>query len=436
MPHHPAHRPAGYAPELSVFNQYDINDYRTKAELTRTRLITAITSALRSRTSRSGPSPKPARPRNDQHAAADLMEMRAITALAEGVLTQLAALLKLPLDGIVRGSAARPARAIRRGLHRRRDGTARQPCRGAAGGAFPTPAVVKAIEACMASAAHHFGSDHTVIYLRSSDQEAAVHLNTQAPVSPGDRQLIEVFAGNMSACFGNVRLVEKPITPPTTTARPGCRTAPASSSTRRHRRHRRRRRRRRAGRPAAFRRSQRRPGHETGNALLVSVAERLRQHMAGEGHVARVGADVFGLIGPRRAEPGSAVRRLRAAVRSRRTPVAGVDRRRFLPHAGERPDRHLAAEARQHRAESGQAQPAQQLRILHPGDDSTRWRLESSAACARISSTAISPSGTSRRYRWPTAGSSASRRLVRWAGRRRFRATARRLHSAGRNIPD
>ncbi len=38
----------GYAPELDVIRDYDINDYRSKAELTRTRLITSVTTALRS----------------------------------------------------------------------------------------------------------------------------------------------------------------------------------------------------------------------------------------------------------------------------------------------------------------------------------------------------------------------------------------------------
>ena len=38
----------GYAPELEVIRDYDINDYKTKSELTRTRLITSLTTAIRS----------------------------------------------------------------------------------------------------------------------------------------------------------------------------------------------------------------------------------------------------------------------------------------------------------------------------------------------------------------------------------------------------
>jgi CheY-like chemotaxis protein len=38
----------GYAPELDVMARYDINDYRTKSELTQNRMIATLTAALRS----------------------------------------------------------------------------------------------------------------------------------------------------------------------------------------------------------------------------------------------------------------------------------------------------------------------------------------------------------------------------------------------------
>lgn len=37
----------GYAPELSVISRYAIDDYRTKAELTQTRLLAVLTAAIR-----------------------------------------------------------------------------------------------------------------------------------------------------------------------------------------------------------------------------------------------------------------------------------------------------------------------------------------------------------------------------------------------------
>ena len=38
----------GYAPEFTVIRDYDINDYRTKSELTQTRLMSSLLAALRS----------------------------------------------------------------------------------------------------------------------------------------------------------------------------------------------------------------------------------------------------------------------------------------------------------------------------------------------------------------------------------------------------
>ena len=38
----------GYAPEIDVIEKYDINDYKSKDELTRNHLITTLTSSIRS----------------------------------------------------------------------------------------------------------------------------------------------------------------------------------------------------------------------------------------------------------------------------------------------------------------------------------------------------------------------------------------------------
>ena len=38
----------GYAPEMEAIRDYDINDYKTKSELSRNRLYTALTAAIRS----------------------------------------------------------------------------------------------------------------------------------------------------------------------------------------------------------------------------------------------------------------------------------------------------------------------------------------------------------------------------------------------------
>ena len=91
----------GYAPEIEAIRDYDINDYRTKSELTRTRLITSLTSALRSyaqiRTITYGRQGL----EKIVRAVSELYNQHALEGLAEGVLIQLAGLLGLPPNGVV-----------------------------------------------------------------------------------------------------------------------------------------------------------------------------------------------------------------------------------------------------------------------------------------------------------------------------------------------
>jgi len=200
----------GYAPERTVIDEYDINDYRTKAELTHTRLITTVSAALRSYQQLRAVADNRRGLELIVRAAADLMEQHAISGLAEGVLTQLAALLKLPPDGVVCtqkgsllggdgercyvvGAAGRHAPYIARPLE-----------------ALPDRRIVTAILASVARGQHVFGPDYTVLYLRvAPHQEAAIFLDSGQALATLDRPLLEVFVANIAACFRNVKLVER-----------------------------------------------------------------------------------------------------------------------------------------------------------------------------------------------------------------------------------
>jgi signal transduction histidine kinase/CheY-like chemotaxis protein len=96
----------GYAPEMDVIRSYDINDYRSKSELTQTRLLTAMTTAIRSydqietvQRSRRGLEAIVA-------GCTRLLGERDLPRFAAGVLSELADLLGVAPDGIV--CAAQP----------------------------------------------------------------------------------------------------------------------------------------------------------------------------------------------------------------------------------------------------------------------------------------------------------------------------------------
>ncbi|WP_051278779.1 two-component system response regulator [Chitinilyticum aquatile] len=289
----------GYAPEIAVFNEYDINDYRTKSELTRTRLITAITSALRSYDQIRTIAENRRGLELIVNAVADLMEKHALTQFAEGVLTQMTSLLKLPLDGIVCAQRGSP-------LNNEDD---RLYIVGAAGRlahlitspveALHEPQIEDAICRCMTQQAHLFEAETTTLFLRGGNQEAAVYLHTGSALSEQDRQLVEVFAANISACFGNVKQVEMLNYVAyhdalTRLANRSCFILWLDIASRENR----------PGEVVClvdldhFADVNDGLGHDVGNALLVAVADRLEEHLGSSCRLARAGADIFGLLGP------------------------------------------------------------------------------------------------------------------------------------------
>ncbi|MCD2516586.1 EAL domain-containing protein [Massilia sp. G4R7] len=83
----------GYAPELDAIRNYDINDYRTKSELTRTKLYTAVAAAVRSYEQLRALDASRAGLEHILGAGAQLMALHGVADAARGILRQLAALL-------------------------------------------------------------------------------------------------------------------------------------------------------------------------------------------------------------------------------------------------------------------------------------------------------------------------------------------------------
>jgi diguanylate cyclase (GGDEF)-like protein len=289
----------GYAPELKVIHEYDINDYRTKAELTHTRLITAVSAALRSYEQLHALAEHRRGLELIVGAAADLIEQHAITRLADGILTQLAALLKLPVDGIVCTQRGSPLgddseQCYIVGAAGRHASYIAQPLR-----MLPDTRIVSAIQNSVAQRQHVFGADYTVLYLKAAfDQDAAIFLDSGQVPAALDRPLLEVFVTNITACFRNVKLVERLhylAYHDSLTNLPNREQfivdleAAACTQT---------------DAVAAlididhFADLNDGLGPDIGNRLLVAIAARLRATLEPACRLARVGADVFGVLGP------------------------------------------------------------------------------------------------------------------------------------------
>jgi diguanylate cyclase (GGDEF)-like protein len=287
----------GYAPELQVFEHYDINDYRTKSELTITRLITSLLAAIRSYHQIRTIAENRRGLELIVRAAPDLMELYAINTFAEGVLTQIAALVNLPIDGVVCtqrkataegelfvvGAAGSLAKYLGLPLTQMTDS--------------PIPRLIgEALERRQ----HLFGPQHTVLYLKSGPMEGAIYLEAAYALRPTDRSLIEVFATNISAAYGNVRLVERLNEAAYIDSLTGLANRVGFIKILEERE--------RAGGEqviavidlARFSDINDGLGHDFGNKLLQTVALRLRQELPEDCLLGRVAPDVFGVVGPER----------------------------------------------------------------------------------------------------------------------------------------
>jgi len=91
----------GYAPELEAIRGYDINDYRTKSELTRTKLYTAVAAAVRSYQQLRALDASRAGLEHIVSAGAQLMTLHGVVDVAHGVLRQAATLLGQEPSGVL-----------------------------------------------------------------------------------------------------------------------------------------------------------------------------------------------------------------------------------------------------------------------------------------------------------------------------------------------
>lgn len=203
----------GYAPELETISRFDINDYKTKNELTRERLFTALTTAMRSYNqlvrmdhNRKGL----ARIINSTNS---LMLKSGLVEFAEGVISQLAGFIGIEQDGLVcfsseshvsaQSTESNPslkviASAGRYAHWMLKNDSELEPC------------VWQFVQRCFQQRESIVTDRVTCLYLEPADDSSyVVYLDTPEPVSDVDINLIEMFAHNISLCASNQGLLER-----------------------------------------------------------------------------------------------------------------------------------------------------------------------------------------------------------------------------------
>jgi diguanylate cyclase (GGDEF)-like protein len=202
----------GYAPETEAIRAYDINDYRTKSELTHTRLLTSVTAAIRSYEQICSLSRQRRGLQLIVDAAPSLYEQPAIDSFSEGVIIQIGTLLHIEPEGIlcVLGNDKKNDRSSDQTL-RIIGATGRYRTQlGAPLSDIGEAHIIDAIENCIATRKNFFGKNVTVLHIHLKDDiEGAVFINTGRLIDDSDQQLLSVFCTNISSGLRNVKLVEE-----------------------------------------------------------------------------------------------------------------------------------------------------------------------------------------------------------------------------------
>ncbi|MRJ45034.1 EAL domain-containing protein [Idiomarina loihiensis] len=285
----------GYAPEESVVKNYDINDYKTKTELTRSRLLTTVFSAVRSYQQLCTINENRRGLRKIIHSASNLMEKHSIVNFSEGVVTQIASLLGLSAEGIVGaraphkdndilvlGAAGHFANSINKSLS-----------------TLNSDEIEKNVRKCLNEQRHIHTDTATVFFIDGQAHQAAAYIETKNAVAEYDQELLEVFLANIAVGFENANLFEE--------LRTAAYLDPLTGIPNR----------------AEFTRClqvlSEKPdkdkmiavididhfsdvndglGQDVGNLLLRAVALRLTDQLGDKVFVSRISADVFGVYGP------------------------------------------------------------------------------------------------------------------------------------------
>ena len=192
----------GYAPEVEAIRGYDINDYRAKSELTRTKLYTTVAAAVRSyeqiRSLQAGRDGL----ERIVHAGAELMALHGMPDFARGVLEQAAALLGQGLEGVLCARSSAPGQPPALAL------LAATGPHGTSDLLDTRSDVLGAIERTLTLRANLYEGHYLTLYFAGkAGRDFAAWIALAHPLGELERRLLDVFAGSVAVGLDNVELV-------------------------------------------------------------------------------------------------------------------------------------------------------------------------------------------------------------------------------------
>lgn len=199
----------GYAPEIDVIRDYDINDYRTKADLTQTRLITSLTSAVRAYQQLE--QIQAAKRGMDALARAsnELFRSRRMEDLARSLFKQLGRVLGIHASGLFCVERLEFGDQNDSGLQVFYGCGEYAGLEGKSARRVLSVEMQRAIQRCLAGKTLIFEPHSALFWLGTSKSDAVVVLMLDQPLSSLEQRLLEMFSASLSVGFENVDLIER-----------------------------------------------------------------------------------------------------------------------------------------------------------------------------------------------------------------------------------
>lgn len=293
----------GYAPEIDAIQQFDINDYKTKSELTRIKLFTVVTAAIRSYEQICTINASSSGLDKILRASNELMSLTTLEDFAVNVIQRIASLLALPVNGLL---------CVQETLHNQQtelfvvaaageyQDVVNHPV-----SSFDDIRIGNALTRALKERRNIYGRDFAALHFTGdASRSFAAFIKTDRPLNDIEIRLLEVFCSNISVGLANIMLVSRlhnsafydSLTklPNRTRLKEIIDETLASARNTSVRSY-----------PTTlalididhFAETNDTLGHQFGDLLLLSVAARLQSRLGDHLIVARVSGDTFGVLG-------------------------------------------------------------------------------------------------------------------------------------------
>lgn len=200
----------GQAPEESVVREYDINDYKAKAELTSQKLFTTMISSLRSYNDIITINDSKVGLEKIIKASSSIFELQTLKRFASVVLEQLIHILKLNKDTLYSQSTGFATSLNTREFHIIAATGEFEPYLDKSINELSDLKVKKEIEASIEHKSSYYHKNKYIGFFSSKlGSESVIFIEAEKELSTLDKKLIDVFCTNVSISYDNILLKQE-----------------------------------------------------------------------------------------------------------------------------------------------------------------------------------------------------------------------------------